>query len=53
LVLLGELFDDLVDELAKGLGLLFAVLATLVKNFQELSQILFAVLICVRQIDQT
>lgn len=52
LVLLGELLDNLVDKLTEGVRAVLAFVSTLVQQFQELTQVLLAVLVRVGLVDQ-
>ena len=53
MILLGELFDDLVNELSEGDRAVLARLSTLVQQLKELAQVLLAVLVRVRLVNQT
>ena len=53
LVLLGELFDHFVDELAQGCRLVLVLFATLMQQLKEFSQVFFTVLISVWLINET
>ena len=52
LVLFSKLFDGLVDEFSECLRLVISCFATLVQKFEELTQVLLAVLISVGLINQ-